>query len=149
MLHAIRFSIKCASTCAPKTANFKKFLLLFSHRVTRIRNRESKTFFASNAHVRPINEREVLFLNIMKKSKSLFSQLHKKAILYGLVDEGGWFSQVLASRKTTAEHTKLTNCVNLCLISLRALVPLWLKFNQSKMINYAKQSQFPKCQKCS
>jgi hypothetical protein len=44
----------------------------------------------------------------MKKSKSLFSQLHKKAILYGLVDEGGWFPQMLASRKTTAEYTKLT-----------------------------------------
>jgi hypothetical protein len=44
----------------------------------------------------------------MKKNKSLFSQLHKKAILYGLVDEGGWFPQMLASRKTTAEYTKLT-----------------------------------------
>jgi hypothetical protein len=52
----------------------------------------------------------------MKKSKSLscleqgrkISQLHKKAILYGLVDEGGWFPQMLASRKTTAEYTKLT-----------------------------------------
>jgi hypothetical protein len=44
----------------------------------------------------------------MKKSKGLFSQLHKKAILYGLVDEGGWFSQVLASRKTAAKYTKLT-----------------------------------------
>jgi Tfp pilus assembly pilus retraction ATPase PilT len=44
----------------------------------------------------------------MKKSKSLFSQLYKKAILYGLVDEGGWFPQMLASRKTTAEYTKLT-----------------------------------------
>jgi hypothetical protein len=44
----------------------------------------------------------------MKKSKSLFSQLYKKAILYGLVDEGGWFPQMLASRKTIAEYTKLT-----------------------------------------
>jgi hypothetical protein len=44
----------------------------------------------------------------MKKNKSLFSQLHNKAILYGLVDEGGWFPQMLASRKTTAEYTKLT-----------------------------------------
>ena len=60
----------------------------------------------------------------MKKSKDLFSQLHKKAVLYGLVDEGGWFPQMLASRKTTAEYTKLTKiplrnrrqkiCVNLC-----------------------------------
>jgi hypothetical protein len=63
----------------------------------------------------------------MKKSRSLFSQLHKKAISYGLVDEGGWFPQMLASRKTTAEYTKLTKiplrnlrnqrqkiCVNLC-----------------------------------
>jgi hypothetical protein len=63
----------------------------------------------------------------MKKSKSLFSQLHKKVIFYGLVDEGGWFPQMLASRKTTAEYTKLTkillrnlrhqrqkNSVNLC-----------------------------------
>jgi hypothetical protein len=44
----------------------------------------------------------------MKENKSLFSQLYKKAILYGLVDEGGWFPQMLASRKTTAEYTKLT-----------------------------------------
>jgi hypothetical protein len=44
----------------------------------------------------------------MKKSKSLFSQLHRKAIFYGLVDEGGWFPQMLASRKTIAEYTKLT-----------------------------------------
>jgi hypothetical protein len=70
----------------------------------------------------------------MKKSKSLscleqgrkISQLYKKAILYGLVDEGGWFPQMLASRKTTAEYTKLAkisalsvcsvvkNGVNLC-----------------------------------
>jgi hypothetical protein len=32
------------------------------------------------------------------------------------VDEGGWFSQTLASRKTTAEYTMLTK------IFLRALV---------------------------
>jgi hypothetical protein len=44
----------------------------------------------------------------MKENKSLFSQLYKKAIFYGLVDEGGWFPQMLASRKTTAEYTKLT-----------------------------------------
>jgi hypothetical protein len=59
----------------------------------------------------------------MRKSKSLFSQLHKKAVFYGLVDKGGWFPQMLASRKTTAEYTKLTkisalsvvkNSVNLC-----------------------------------
>jgi hypothetical protein len=31
------------------------------------------------------------------------------------VDEGGWFSQMLASRKTTAEYTELTK------ILLRAL----------------------------
>jgi hypothetical protein len=84
----------------------------------------------------------------MKKSKDLFSQLYKKAIFYGLVDEGGWFPQMLASRKTTAEHTKLTKisalsapsavikitvsiCVNPCLIFLCALVPLWLKLNLS------------------
>ncbi len=44
----------------------------------------------------------------MKKSKDLFSQLYKKAILYGLVDEDGWFPQMLASRKTAVEYTKLT-----------------------------------------
>jgi hypothetical protein len=48
------FSIKCAATYTPKPANFKIFLLLFSHRVTRIEHLESRTFFASNAHVRPI-----------------------------------------------------------------------------------------------
>ena len=63
---------------------------------------------------------------LLKDSKSLFSQLHKKAIFYGLVDEGSWFSQMLASRETTAEYTKLAkisvlsvlsvakNSVNLC-----------------------------------
>jgi hypothetical protein len=33
------------------------------------------------------------------------------------VDEGGWFSQMLASRKTTAEYTKMTKtsvAKNLC-----------------------------------
>jgi hypothetical protein len=64
----------------------------------------------------------------MKKSKSLFSQLYKKAILYGLVDEGGWFPQMLASRKTIAEYTKLTknflrNQRNLRLKFLVSFVP--------------------------
>jgi hypothetical protein len=45
---------------------------------------------------------------LSKDSQCFFSQLHKKAIFYGLVDEGGWFPQMLASRKTTAEYTKLT-----------------------------------------
>jgi hypothetical protein len=45
--------VKCAATQTPKTANFKKFLPLFSHRVTRIGYRESKTFFSINAQVRP------------------------------------------------------------------------------------------------
>jgi len=85
----------------------------------------------------------------MRKSKSLFSQLYKKAIFYGLVDEGGWFPQMLASRKTTAEHTKLAkisaisacsvakNSVNPCssvksvVKFLRVLVPSWQKL-QSK-----------------
>jgi hypothetical protein len=58
----------------------------------------------------------------MKKCRNLFSQLHKKAIFYGLVDEGGWFSQMLASRKTTAEYTKLTK-------TLRSLCFLWLKIS--------------------
>jgi hypothetical protein len=109
----------------------------------------------------------------MQKSRSLFSQLHKKAIFYGLVDECGWFSQMLASRKTTAEYTKLTKIsalsapsavikitvsisVNPCLISLRAFCAfLWLKLrlwrfsalngkiNQNEL-NYAKRTQFPK-----
>jgi hypothetical protein len=64
------------------------------------------------------------------------------------VDEGGWFSQMLASRKTTAEYTKLTkillrplrnlrqkNSVNLCSsVSnfLRVFLPSWQK-NQSKL----------------
>jgi hypothetical protein len=58
----------------------------------------------------------------MKKSKDLFSQLHKKALFYGLVDEGGWFPQMLASRKTTAEYTKLTK-------TLCHLCALWLKIS--------------------
>ena len=37
------------------------------------------------------------------------------------VDEGGWFSQVLAARKTAAEYAKLTKTL------LRAFVTLWLK----------------------
>ena len=51
----------------------KKFLLLFPHRVTRIGNRESRTFFASNAHFRPISGREVLFRNAMKKQNTAFT----------------------------------------------------------------------------
>jgi hypothetical protein len=99
-------SIKTAATCTPKMAKSKKFLLLFLHRVTRIGNRESRTFFASIAHLR-LTKEESLFMK-KEKSKGLFSQLYKKAILYDIVDEGGWFLQMLASRKTTAEYTKLT-----------------------------------------
>jgi hypothetical protein len=51
----------------------------------------------------------------------IFSQLHKKAVLSGLVDESGWFSQMLVSRKTTVEYTLLTK------ILLSALVSSWLK----------------------
>jgi hypothetical protein len=66
----------------------------------------------------------------MKKSRSLsclersrkISQLYKKAIFYGLVDEGGWFSQMLASRKTTAEYTKLAK------ISALSAVLIWATF---------------------
>jgi len=49
----LKYSIKCAHTSAQKTANFKKSLLLFSPRVTRIQHRASRTFFASNAQVPP------------------------------------------------------------------------------------------------
>jgi hypothetical protein len=49
-------SIKNVGSCAPKTANFKIFLLLFSHRVTRTERRETIAFFASIAHVRPIKK---------------------------------------------------------------------------------------------
>jgi hypothetical protein len=92
---------------------FKKFLLLFSHQVTRIGNRESRTFFASNAQVRPINKREILFKILLKEAKVYLVS----------------FITVLIS-------------VNLCLTSLLCL--LWLKIGQSKITNYAKQSQFPK-----
>ncbi len=54
---ALKINQKC-STLKPKIEKSKKFLLLFSHRVTRIRNRESSTIFDSNAHVRPIVERQ-------------------------------------------------------------------------------------------
>jgi len=72
----------------------------------------------------------------MKKSKSLFSQLYKKAIFYGLVDEGGWFPQMLASRKTAAEYTKLAKISALSVFSVVKnsvnLCNLWLKIDQSK-----------------
>jgi hypothetical protein len=61
----------------------------------------------------------------MKKSKSLFSQLYEKAIFYGLVDEGGWFPQMLASRKTTAEYTKLVKISAFFVCSV-AKIPLCL-----------------------
>jgi hypothetical protein len=45
----------------------------------------------------------------MKKSKSFFSRLKNGGLYFRHpVDEGGWFSQVLAARKTAAEYTKLT-----------------------------------------
>jgi hypothetical protein len=81
-------------------------LLLFPHRVTRTERRETISIFTSTAQVR-LTKGESLFMK-KEKSKGLFSQLYKKAIFYGLVDEGGWFPQMLASRKTTAEYTKLT-----------------------------------------
>jgi len=49
----LKKSIKCAPTSTPKTAESKNSLLLFSHRVTRIGNREPRTFFTSIAQVRP------------------------------------------------------------------------------------------------
>jgi hypothetical protein len=87
----------------------------------------------------------------MKKSKNLFGRLNNKvrgnpplgwrgqvlilskligsilvsfingALQNDPVDESGWFSQVLAARKTAAEYTLLTK------ILLRAFVTLWLK----------------------
>jgi hypothetical protein len=51
---------------------FKKFLLLFSHRVTRIGNRESRTFFDSNAQVRPAKG-NVCFRNAMKRQNTIFT----------------------------------------------------------------------------
>jgi hypothetical protein len=97
----------------------------------------------------------------MKKSRSLFSQLQKKAILYGLVDEGGWLSQMLASRKTIAEHTKLTknflrnqrnlrpkeHCQSVKSVSNFHLCLFVAENVQSKTTNYAKQSQFSESQK--
>jgi hypothetical protein len=47
-------SIKRALCFASKKNSCKKFLLLFSHRIMRIVNREPRTFFDSNAHLRPI-----------------------------------------------------------------------------------------------
>jgi len=44
--------------------------------------------------------------------------------------------------------TGVSICVNPCLIFLCVLGSLWLKLNQSKITNYAKQTQFPKHQKC-
>jgi len=41
----------------------------------------------------------------------------------------------------------VVNLGNIYLSNLFNLGNLWLKLNQSKMINYAKQSQFLKCQK--
>ena len=52
----LKKSIKSAGSCRQKSKNLKFFYLLFSHRVTRSRNRESTTIFDSNAHVRPIIE---------------------------------------------------------------------------------------------
>jgi hypothetical protein len=50
----IKKSIKTVGSCTPKTANFKKILLLFSHRVTRDERQATITIFDSIAHVRPI-----------------------------------------------------------------------------------------------
>jgi hypothetical protein len=85
----------------------------------------------------------------MKESKSLFSQLYKKAIFYGLVDEGGRFSQMLASRKTAAEHTKLAkisalsvfsaaknNCVNLC-ESVKSVSQKFVFFSCLFVVNFS------------
>jgi len=86
----------------------------------------------------------------MKKSISLFSQLHKKAIFYGIVGESGWFQQMLASRKTTAEYTELTETVlisvNPCLksqcysVSFMQNKPNFLK--NRAIISYGKAKRY-------
>jgi len=156
---------------------FKKNLILSSQRITRIWHLKSATFFASTAHVRPTKRGEVLFLNVMKESKSLFGRLILK--VGRTPDKAGqhrcrvdetktwrtnhvWSTSFVENASRPNPLRNLRNQrqkirVNPCLIFLRASVPLWLKFDlsavalakadQSKTTNYAKQSQFPKDQK--
>ena len=151
----IKESIKSAATCTPKTANLKIFLLLFSHRVTRIGNQVSRTFFVSNAQVRPIKG-GVFFRNAMKKSRSLFSWL-KNGGLYirHPVDAGGAFADVHIEKRPAKVHQSRLKLCALCVLggvnlgnfylsNQFNLRNLRLKFNQSKNINYAKRTQFPK-----
>jgi hypothetical protein len=84
----------------------------------------------------------------MKKSKSLsclergrkISQLYKKSIFYGLVDKGGWFPQMLASRKTSAEYAKLAKISVLSVLSVAKNLFVswclsgWCKINQNEQI---------------
>jgi hypothetical protein len=90
-------STKNAATSTPKTAESNFFLISFHISIYKFIASENPIIFASNAQVRPTKGNVFLvrhslgeggFRIAMKKSKSFFSQLHKKAILYGLADEG-------------------------------------------------------------
>jgi len=117
-------SIKTASTCTPKTGNLKKALLLFSHRVTRIGNYESRTFFD-----------QMRKFTLLRGTPAPWDAPF--AIPSGSVFETLW--------KNKAQFLLSPFLFLLCMLC--ALGSLWLELNQSKITNYAKQTQFPKCQK--
>ena len=60
---------------------------------------------------------EVLFLNAMKKSKSLFSQLYKKAILMALWTKAKFCDKVCFGSKICQEHKADQNLCALCALS--------------------------------
>ena len=62
-------------------------------------------------------------LILLKIIDSILVSFTNGALQNDPVDEGGWFSQVLASRKTAAEYTLLTkiSILSSCLKALRKL----------------------------
>ena len=102
------------------------------------------------------------FRNAMKKSKSLFGRLNNEVrrnfTLRSSRAEDGLADKATAFRTPQGEkrpcrrtHAGQILCVT-CAISVKKSVSicvnprnLWLKINQSKIVNYAKQTQFPKC----
>jgi hypothetical protein len=126
-----KFSIKSAATFTSKTANLKIFLLLFSYRVTRIWNRESRTFFDSNAQVRltkgdvALGVARPLFSKRYEKSKSLFgrpnNEVRRNFTLRSCRAEDGSADKATAFHRSSLREKALPknacrpkNSVNLC-----------------------------------
>ena len=96
----------------------------------------------------------------MSYRKSVFfARLKQRSpCLSGFCERGKRASQMLASRmpftenasraKTVLTRVKKLSVPSACGLAVKIRVNSWLKIFRPKILNYAKQTQFPKYQKC-